>query len=165
MNYGNAAGFIAYHTARGRAAQIASYDEDDIDPALVVASEWLDARYRSSFPGTKVGMRQQEREWPRVSGVDIYGYSIPWEVVPVEVENATYEAALRAMVKPGSLTVDYTPNKYKAVSIDGALSVQFASFGGAMDVQLDIAIVAQILAPLLTGSGSVSSLSGGLSRV
>ena len=164
MNYGSAVGFTAYHTARGRAAQIADYDDDEITPALIVASEWLDARYRSSFPGTKVGMREQVREWPRVGGTDADGYAIASSVVPVEVENATYEAALRVLVKPGALSVDYTPPKYDSVSIDGAIAVKYARFNGAMDVQLNIPVVGQILSPLLTGSGVGSSLSGAVFR-
>lgn len=165
--YGSAAGFRIYHSARGR--NVAAYDDDDeVEAALLVASERNDAKYRSAFAGYKVGYRDQVREWPRASAFDIYAYSIPSDSVPTEMINATYEAALRQLVTPGSLSVDWTPSKYKRVSIDGAVSAEYTVFGGAMDVQTQFAIIDEILAPILTGgvaAGQASALSGGVVRV
>lgn len=162
--YGTAAGWRIYHIARGR--NVDAYDDDsEIEAALLVASERNDAKYRSAFGGTKVGYREQIREWPRVGGFDIHGYSIPSDATPTEVINATYEAALRQLVEPGSLSVDWTPNKYKRASVDGAVSVEFNIFGGAMDAQTQFLIIDEIIAPILTGCGNFSALSGGTSRV
>lgn len=162
--YGSDAGFLAYHEARNR--DVSSIDPDDIAAARLVASEWLDGRYRSSFPGLKTGQRAQEREWPRIGAYDTYGYSLPSDTVPIEVDNATYELALRDMQSPGVLNPDYTPNKYKRVSIDGAIAVDFTTFDNAMDIATQFPIVGQWLAPLLTGSwGGMSALSGFSVRV
>ena len=162
--YGTASGFETYHTARGRS--VAAWDDaDEVNAALLVASEWLDARYRSSFGGLKVGQRAQLREWPRTGSFDTYGYSIPSDVVPTEIENATYEIAYRQLAAPGSLAVDWTPNKYKRASVDGAVSVEYASFASAWDAQTQFVIVDQILSPILTGCGAGSSpLSGAVYR-
>lgn len=158
--YGTAAGFRSYHIARGNDVPAEAADDDEaILEWLLVASEWVDARFASSFGGLKVGLREQVREWPRTGAWDIYGYSIASDTIPNEVVRATYEAALRQGVS-SSLTIDYTPGKYKRVSVDGAVSVDFASFNSAFDMQLQIPIVGQILAPILTGRGNVSSLSG-----
>ena len=162
--YGTDAGFITYHTARGRAAAIADHDACEITAARLVASEFLDARYAASFPGTKVGMRGQIREWPRIGGIDRFGYAIPQNAVPVEVENAIYELTLRQLDKPGSLVVDWTPNKYRSVSVDGAVSATYATFGSAADAQTQFLIVDQILGPILSGAGEVASLSGSINR-
>lgn len=162
--YGTAAGFKAYHIARGNDVPAEAVDDATVEEWLLVASEWLDGRYRSSFPGLKVGMRDQLREWPRNSAFDIYGYVVPSTSVPREVENATYEAALRQGQKAGALSVDYTPAKYKRAAVDGAVSVEYAGFASAFDAQTQIPIVDQILAPILTGCGNVSALSGSTVR-
>lgn len=162
--YGTAAGFRAYHVARGNDVPAEAVDDDTVNEWLLVGSEWLDGRYQSSFPGLKVGMREQLREWPRYDAQDVYGYYIPSDAVPREMINATYEAALREGVSTGSLSVDYTPNKYKRAAVDGAVSVEFAGFNSAWDTQKQIPIIDQILYPILTGSGNVSALSGSVVR-
>ena len=162
-NYGTVNGYRTYCIARNN---LHSNEADDkIQAALLVASEWLDAVYRSSFPGLKVGLRAQEREWPRTGAIDIYGYAISESGVPTEIENATYEATHREIENPGSLSVDYTPTKYKSASVDGAVSVQFQQFDSAAETQIRITIVDQILGPVLTGSsGTNSKYSGSIVR-
>lgn len=166
--YGTAAGFTAYHDARGRSEQLAALDLDDaqIEAALLVASEWIDGKYFVNFCGVKVGMRDQIREWPRMGVTDVNGYPIDQNSIPREVENATYEAALRQLVTPGSLSVDYTPGKYESVSVDGAISVKFAKFNSAYETQTQFAVIDAILSPLLSArNGNFSSFSGAAVRV
>jgi hypothetical protein len=161
-NYGTVAGFRTYFTARG--TDVSAYSDDAaVLAALTVASSWLDARYRDGFPGWKVGLRPQILEWPRVGGLDIYGYSIDQSAPPLEVQNATYEAALRQLQSPGSLSKDFTPNKYEQARVEGAVNVKYVQYTAASDVQTQLAIVDQILAPILTG-GVSNSLSGCVSR-
>lgn len=166
--YGDAAGFVAYHEARGRSLP-ATWDDDSINAALLAASEWIDNIYGSSFIGYKSGGFLQAREWPRKSAVvecSIPAYLFGEAEIPDRVENATYEAAYRQMVTPGSLQVDYTPGKYKKVSIDGALSVEYAQIDVG-DIQVQIAAVDSLLWPLLDKDSPImsSSLSGGAGRV
>ena len=163
INYGTVDGFKTYHTARGR--DISAYTDDvAIAAALVVASEWVDGRYRPQFPGWKVGLRLQVREWPRIGGLDIYGYSIASTAVPDEIANATYEAALRNLQSPGSLSVDYTPPRYTDARVEGAVAVRYFQFSQATAVQTQIQIINEILAPILTGGNASSALSGGSAR-
>lgn len=164
--YGDAEGFEAYWVARGQTAAIAAYDEPEITPALLVASGYLDAAFRSQFMGLKHGGRDQIAEWPRDGVQDIYGYAIPNTVPPREVVNATYEAALRQLQTPGIFFKDYNPSQYRSVSVSGAVSVQFA-IGSAYDFQTQMPQLAAVLAPILTGlgSGSFSPLSGMVGRV
>lgn len=147
MFYGTATGFLAYCLARGITP--ASTDEDVIEAALLVTSEWLDGVYRSYFPGEKVNGRSQDREWPRTGAVDAYGYVIPDGIIPVEVENATYEANIRQLANPGSLTVDFTTSKYKSVTVHGAISVDYDQSLDASYVQPNFPKVDQILYPIL----------------
>lgn len=161
--YGTVAGFKAYWTARGDAVALATAD-GDILIALLIASEWLDAAFRSQFAGLKSGGRAQIREWPRSAVTDIYGYSVASDVPPREIENATYEATLRQLKTPGIFFRDYSPSKYRNVSITGALSVEFA-VGSAFEFQTQMPAIAAILVPILTSNASFSSLSGDLIRV
>lgn len=148
--YGTVEGFRQYHVARGHpiSAEIMA-DDEAIAGALLVASEWLDARYRGRFPGIKVVGRAQEREWPRMNATDIYGEDLGNVIVPREIEAATYEAAAIQAATPGALSVNYTPNKYKSVSISGAISVEYGSIESVADMQTQFAIIAEILATIL----------------
>lgn len=163
--YGTAAGFIAYHEARGR--DMSEYDDNAvIEAKLLVASEWLDNTHRSMFKGYKVGARDvQDREWPRYAVYDNSGSAVSSASVPPEVEYATYEATLRELQSAGTLTLDYTPNKYRSVVIHGSVSMVYAGSAQASDVQTTFTIIEQILDPLLGGVGNVSSLSGAATRV
>lgn len=158
-NYGTVEGYRAYCIARN---SLNSNEADDkIQSALLVASEWIDATYRASFPGLKVGLREQVREWPRTGAQDVYGYAISEKSIPVEIENATYEAAHREIASTGSLSVDYTPSKYKTASVNGAVSVEYRQFDAALESQTKIIIIDQILQPILTGRlGTISSMVG-----
>ena len=164
-DYGTVAGFRAYHLGRGRDADAGVYTNDEVEKTKLIASEWIDGMFRSLFPGWRVAERSvQIREWPRYGVVDIDGYAVDDATVPVEVENATYEATLKELLTPGSLLQDYTPSKYRKVSISGAVSVEYDKIQAA-DVQTQFPIIAQILAPILDRSAERSWLSGAASRV
>lgn len=163
--YGTFEGFQAYWTDRANVIALA-FEDDDVNAALLVGSEWIDAAFRASFAGTKVGQRAQIREWPRIGVVDIYGYVVDNSTAPAEVEKATYEAALRQLQTPGVFFKDYSPSKYKAVAISGAINVQYA-IGTAFDFQTQMPQIAAVLAPILTamGDGTFSGMSGAVGRV
>jgi hypothetical protein len=160
--YGTAAAFQAYHTARGRDAS--DYTDSEVNVALLVASEWLDGAFGYRWPGYKVGDRQQQiRDWPRSWVQDREGYPVSSETVPVEIEQATYEAALRHLQNPAVLQTDYTPPRYKRVSIEGSVSAEYLNLS-AQQVQAQFPIIGQILAPIMEGNGGVSSISSGIVR-
>jgi hypothetical protein len=165
--YGDADGFKSYWNDRGQQAAIVAFDDSEINPALLIASGYLDAAFLSQFMGLKTGGRNQIREWPRIGVQDIYGYAIPSDVPPREVINATYEATFRQLQTPGVFFKDYTPSKYRSVSVSGAVSVVYAIGSSAYDVQTQMPALAAILLPILTGmgSGAFSPLSGRVSRV
>ena len=163
--YGNTAHFRAYIDSRNYDIPNTTTDPD-IEAALLVASEWLDNTYRSYFRSLKTGGRAQIREWPRIGIVDMYGYPIGNNEIPREIIQATYELTIRQIKIPGSLTVDYTPGKYSQVAVSGAVSVTYASFNSAYDVQTQMPIIDSILAALLFDDGQkLSGLSGDAVRV
>lgn len=164
--YGNAAGYKAYWLERGN-DQSAVLDAT-INAALLVASTWIDGIYGDSFVGHKTGGFTQADQWPRIGATVSDGnhkwknyYTFPDNVIPDQVEHATYEAAMRQITTPGSLQPDYKPNKYKSVAISGAVSVEYAQLNNASDLTLSIGIVDTLLWPLLDESSP--ALSSGLS--
>lgn len=167
LRYGDIADFKAYHDARGQPVPggDGGWSDASIEAALLVASEWLDARYGPSFSGYKSGLRDQIRQWPRIGAYDRDEQVIADGVIPVEVLNATYEAAFRQRTTPGSLSIDWTPGPYKRVAVSGAVSVEYAQFSAAQDVQSQFQIIDEIIAPLLTGTGAMSRLTGQVARV
>lgn len=163
-NYGTAESFVDYHTSRGRDVP-ATWDDDFITAALLSASEWIDSIYGPSFIGYKTAGFLQDREWPRTAAVvnsSIPSYIIGTAEIPDRVVNAAYEAAWRQATTPGSLMVDYKPGKYKSVTIEGALSVDYRQFDSSSEIQVQIGQVDSLLWPFIDecSYGSISSLSG-----
>ena len=115
-NYGTVSGADAYHLAAGNTAWTGTNEVKLA--ALVRASQYVDAlalEHRNNgsvftrFSGVKTAGRGQMLSWPRAGAYDVEGTAIAENVVPIEVESATYEAALRELVQPGYLSPDYVP--------------------------------------------------------
>ncbi len=161
--YGTEADFTAYMNDRNRAVP-----SGNIPASLLVASEWIDRVYGSRFSGIKTAGRAQVRQWPRVGAFESIDLTvIPSNQIPTEIEHATYEAVTRVL-QGVSLSVDYTPGKYKSVSIAGAVSVEYAGFASAQDMQTQYVTIDQLLMPLLNRQGlggDFSSYSGKIERV
>jgi hypothetical protein len=159
--YGTLAAADAYHLARGNTTWTGT---DDLkNAALLRGSEYIDQAYRSSFAGFKTGERAQLREWPRSDAYDIEGYYLDPDVVPDEVLNASYEAALRELVSPNSLMPDYDPaGQQRSVKVD-VIAIEYTAPHGAQSVMPVITVINGILAPVLTGSVT-SSISGRAAR-
>lgn len=122
--------------------------------ALLVASEWLDGRYESRFPGTRTGGRSQPRAFPRDDAYDIDDNPIIG--IPDEVKHAVIQAAVREMATPGSLTPDYTPGKQIAsATVVGAVAVTYAQAEDADAMLPILSIVEGILYPILMPSGGI----------
>lgn len=153
-----------YHQARGNTEWIAA-DESARDVALLRGSEFVDRRHRHAFPGRKTGGRAQVREWPRVYASTIDGENIDSDEVPLEVEHAAYEAALRELQQPGSLAPDYVPaQQVKRQRVEGAVEVEYRDTASPDASATIVPIIAEILAPVLSAAHA-SPLSGSLVRV
>ncbi len=145
--YGTEAGFETYLEARG-----ITQPAGEVVPALHRASTWIDANWGSQFSGYKA-TRTQLRAWPRVAAYYNLGggvtEAIDSDETPVEVEYATYEAAIQELTSPNSLMPVITPSKsFKRVRVEGAVEVEFANTG-TFDSKPVITSVSGILAPLL----------------
>lgn len=161
--YGTVADADAYHLARGNTAWAGTNPQKEA--ALTRGSDYVDLRYRwmtscghweSMFPGQRTGGRAQEREWPRTGAVDYSGNPIPDDEVPIEVEHATYEAALRELVSPGSLSPDFIPGGQVTKEKVGPVEVQYAEAKwnpNATPNRPIVPVIDEILAPLTYRTG------------
>ncbi len=162
-----AQGFVDYHTARGRTVP-GTWDNPKINASLLNASEWIDNVYGPMFVGLKTDGFLQDREWPRKAAVinDVrQPYVFAPDAIPERITHAVYEAAWRDASVTGSLQLDYSPRKYKRVSIDGAISVDYNMFSSAAEIQSTFPIIDQILSPLLREDLDMSYYSGAVTRV
>lgn len=157
--YGSVQAADAYHAARGNTA----WTGDDMakQAALIRASAYIDGRYRkqfpsgrweSLFPGAKTEGRGQIREWPRTDAVDYTGAALPADKEPIEVEYAAYEAALRELAAPGSLSPDFVASSLikseKVGPLETTYAVPEANTGAAASRPV-ITIIDEIIAPVL----------------
>lgn len=157
--YGSVAAADAYHAARANTAWAG--DEMAKQAALIRASTYIDGKYQfqnacgrweSLFSGSKAGGRAQMLQWPRTGATDNEGSVIPPAEVPVEVEQATYEAALREIVTPGSLSPDYVASgAIKRQKVD-VLEIEYqtsSTTAGSVPTRPVITVVDELVAPLL----------------
>lgn len=91
----------AYHAARGGAAW-AELTTAQMEQALRKATDYMGATYGESWAGLRVDS-VQALDWPR-SGVEVFGYSVASDSIPVAVQRACAELALRAAA--GDLLAD-----------------------------------------------------------
>lgn len=169
MAYGTDAGADAYHLERGN-ADWAMGTQSERTAARIRASQYIDGRYRlevspgiwiSMFSGKRTGARAQADEWPRTGATDIDGNAIPEAEVPIEVLNATYEAASRELAEAGSLSPDYTASQQVTKEKVDVLEVTYAdtsSDGGGLTQgppnMPSVPAIDFIIAPVLGLGGS-----------
>lgn len=109
----------AYHLARNNEDwEGATTEEKEV--ALVKATSYIETRFPWSA-GYKV-TKDQALGWPRASATDKDGFGIDSDEIPVAVQQATADLALRA------LTTDLLPDEGRVTSSVkvGALEVEYA---------------------------------------
>ena len=89
-----------YHSNRGNTEWAAATNEEK-EQALILATQYLDGRYRKKWKGVKSSV-SQALSWPRISVYDEDGYSLDG-TIPSRLTYATAEAAL-AKIKGTDLT-------------------------------------------------------------
>ncbi|KOB03645.1 hypothetical protein AE921_03015 [Xanthomonas arboricola] len=157
--YGTLEGADDYHRIRGNTAWAAG-SEEARTASLVRGTDYIDGRYRvlllsgrwqSMFPGVRTDGRGQPNEWPRTGAVDYDGNPIAADAVPIEVEYAAYEAALRELARPGSLSPDFVASALAIRKKVGPIEVAYSdkSADGGVPNRPVISVIDEILAPLI----------------
>lgn len=172
--YGDITAADDYHTARGNTDWGADTAAQTI--ALQRASDYIDLMFRvrlssgrwvSQFIGEKATPGQVP-EWPRDEVTDYEGTEISGPVTPTEIEYATYEAALRELVTPGSLMPDYDPTATSGSVTQetvGPITVKYADLTQNMEGYENrppnmpvIPVVERLVAPYLKATATLSGV-------
>lgn len=150
--YDTMEGISAYHELMGNQdwENAADSPDDGRESAFIRGTAYINGHYLSRFPGMKVAGRSQSMPWPRKDARDVSGEAIASDEIPIEIKRATYVAALRELVAPGSLMPDYDGlGRVKSETL-GPLSVTYMdAVDGAADAQPVIEEIDRILQPLL----------------
>lgn len=141
----------AYHGALGREANWLDLDTSEKEIALRNAAKFMIQIYRARWAGTRV--RQEQRlDWPRY-GVIVDSFTVSSSAVPLEVQEACAELALRSAngeallpdqdpgnsvvkrEKIGPLDTEYFENSVGAAerfpAVTGLLQPYFGATGGS----------------------------------
>ena len=120
------------------------------EAALVRGSTAIDARYGSSYPGDRAHGRDQGLLWPRTGAYDADGWLIPEDEIPVEVINATIEAAIREYAVPNSMMPDLERGGDIQSIRAGSVGITYSSNASA---KTTFTLIDGIMAPILNGLG------------
>lgn len=142
-----------YASARG--LSFASSPVDLAEQALRRATAFIDGAYGSSFSGERLKHRDQALEWPRAGAVDATGYPVAPDSVPIEVKNATCEAAVRELAVPNSLTPDLKRGGMIESVKAGSVAV---TYSGAAPASTTFQKIDQIMAALIGKTASFSAI-------
>jgi len=123
--YGTNAAAQAYWEAAGYVVPQGTSDAQ-ITAARQRGSLAID-RYEARFSGSRTGGFSQERAWPRTGASTYYGEAIPSDLVPVAIENASYEAAWLELGTPGILSPVVTGSSTVKREKVGQLEVEYAA--------------------------------------
>lgn len=146
-SYASAATLMTYCNDRG-----ITLAAGNINAALIRATQYIEGNYRNRWPGSRTKYRGlQSLSWPRFGAFvdDGYalgiGYNILPNEIPIELIQATCEAAIRELIEPGYLQPDLTLTNIKR---ERAGDTEFEYFQGRGSVPL-ITVINGILAPIL----------------
>jgi hypothetical protein len=150
-SYVSVADCSTYCTARG--LTFATGTDANKEAALRRATAYIDGAYGARFIGARRNGRSQALQWPRIDAYDssVEEY-VDHESVPVEVINATCEAAVRELAVPGALAPDLERGGQIKSLKAGSVGIEYM---GSAPADTTFKVIDQALASLLaTGSGS-----------
>lgn len=145
-SYVSVADAVTYATKQG--ATFPGTDVPGSEAALRRATAYIDNTYRTRFTGYRTYRRDQALEWPRV-GAYVYipnnasdmayagGYDPAYDyigqnVIPIEIINATCEAAVRELATPGSLAPDLDRGGSVKMLKAGSVEIQYGGNASAV---------------------------------
>lgn len=128
---------------------------DEMKAALIRGTRYVEAFYGDYIGGVKVAGRSQSLLFPRKNMRDAAGETIGEDEVPIEWRRAIFEAALRELTSPGSLSPDGVQSERVKSETLGPLSVTYADqVSGTKDALPSLPIIDKILAPLFGSNGN-----------
>ncbi|NLS03616.1 hypothetical protein HGP14_09620 [Rhizobium sp. P32RR-XVIII] len=151
----------AYHSAMVNATWTG--DVALKEGAIRRATAFLSNSYQ--WQGYKRQGRPQALAWPRVDVTDREGWGVAFDAVPVEIQKATAEVALRELVSPGSMNPDFLASEQVKREKIGQIEVEYLNANASAQSARPILLIVQdIIGPLLC-KGAGNSLVGSSYRV
>jgi hypothetical protein len=131
----------AYHDSMGHTDWVQVSPDNARIQAKIRGAAYIDRKYATQWPGTRVNGRSQSMAWPREDAYDQEGELIDSESVPREVRIASMEAEYREFLEPGSLSPDVTPAQQVIFEQVGSLAVRYSDTTG---VQAQLPVLTEI---------------------
>ncbi len=128
--YASLADSWTYHESVGHTAWTAipvSPQNDLQAQAKLRGAAYIDRKYATQWPGTRVNGREQGMAWPREDALDQEGEEIASDSVPKEVIVAAYEAEWREFQNPGALSPDVVAAQQVLSEKVGSLAVTYSN--------------------------------------
>jgi len=136
-----------YHSARGNTTWTGT--DAAKEAALRRATSYIDGTYRGRWKGTRADA-DQALAWPRTSVLDEDGFAVSTTIIPTAVKRATYEAALRELVDPGSLSPDLARGGDIKREKVGPIEVEYSA---TASIGTTITAIEDYLSGLIDGGG------------
>lgn len=146
--YGDDTGFMAWLNANGFSLPAGSPSAAQLRQR---GSVHVDGHV---FPGSPTGGFAQERAWPRTGATANY-QTIPSDIIPVAIVQASYAAGYYEALNPGSLSTTSSTDtrvKRKRERVEGAVDEEtefFSTGDAAEDARVKIPAVEGLLAPFV----------------
>lgn len=114
------------------------------------------------FPGARTGGFAQERAWPR-TGATTNNETIPDDVIPVAIEQASYAAGYFEALNPGALSTKSSVDvqvKRKKERVEGVVEEETEYFAAstAGEGAVTVPMVEDLLAPFVLGEEPAAAL-------
>lgn len=146
--YGEDNGFTAWLTDNGL-----TLPEGSLAVAVLRqrGSSYIDGLYGPKFSGQPTDGLVQERAWPR-TGAEAFGQSIPSDLVPNAIIQASYAAAYHEATSPGSLSVAASASGVVKRERVDVLEVEYVAGSGdaVADATLRLSQVEGLLTPFFS---------------
>ncbi len=121
---------IAYALEHG--LTFADSPSTDGESAIVRATQFIDATYRQRFVGYRTHGRDQGLEWPRTGVLDAQYFPVSGNEIPIEIKNATCEAAVREFAVPSSMLADLERGGSIKLLKAGSVEIEYGANASAV---------------------------------
>ena len=160
-SYCSVADADTYHAAYTLSAEWTAATQPAKENALVLATQYLDAKYGGRWLGYRANgygeedSREQALDWPRVQAYDADGWAYDEDIVPARLVQATAEAALRIILGDDLLGTVTTPGGIKSESVTVGPISESKSYAGGKPYGYVYPKIDALVRPLIAEVGRV----------
>lgn len=146
-----------YHASLGNTTWTGD-DTSIKEPAIKRATAFISNSF--NWKGYRVNGRSQALAWPRSGVIDSEGYGILSTEIPIELQNAVAEIALRELVTPGAMNPDFTQSAMVKREKVGPLEVEYLNASTSAEAQRPVLLAVRDMIGQFLVNGGTNKLSG-----